>query len=45
MPTVLQMFESIAETYGKLHKVQEQRLDHLKRARPWRPPPRRNTKS
>jgi len=29
MPTVLQMFESIADTYGKLHKVQGQRLDHL----------------
>ena len=29
MPTVLEMFESIAETYGKLHKVQEQRLEHL----------------
>jgi RNA polymerase primary sigma factor len=29
MPTVLEMFESIAETYAKLHKVQEQRLDHL----------------
>src|SRR5579859_1704999 len=29
MPTVLEMFESIADTYGKLHKVQEQRLEHL----------------
>src|SRR5579859_6601389 len=29
MPTVLLMFENIAETYAKLHKVQEQRLEHL----------------
>jgi RNA polymerase primary sigma factor len=26
MPTVVETFEKIAETYGKLHKVQEQRL-------------------
>jgi RNA polymerase primary sigma factor len=31
MPTVLLMFENIAETYAKLHKVQEQRLDHLQK--------------
>jgi RNA polymerase primary sigma factor len=31
MPTVLQMFESIAETYAHLHKVQEQRLAHLQK--------------
>jgi RNA polymerase primary sigma factor len=31
MPTVLQMFESIAETYNQLHKVQEQRLSHLQK--------------
>ena len=31
MPTVLEMFENIAETYAKLHKVQEQRLAHLQK--------------
>src|SRR5579859_738964 len=31
MPTVLEMFENIAETYAKLHKVQEQRLEHLQK--------------
>src|SRR5579859_1041842 len=31
MPTVLLMFENIAETYAKLHKVQEQRLEHLQK--------------
>jgi RNA polymerase primary sigma factor len=31
MPTVLQMFESIAETYASLHKVQEQRLAALQK--------------
>jgi RNA polymerase primary sigma factor len=31
MPVVLEMFENIAETYGKLHKVQEQRLEHLQK--------------
>jgi RNA polymerase primary sigma factor len=31
MPTVLLMFESIAETYLALHKVQEQRLAYLQK--------------
>ena len=31
MPVVLEMFENIAETYAKLHKVQEQRLEHLQK--------------
>ncbi|HIJ61538.1 MAG TPA: RNA polymerase sigma factor RpoD [Rhodospirillaceae bacterium] len=31
MPTVLQTFETIAETYGKMHKVQEQRLTVLQK--------------
>jgi RNA polymerase primary sigma factor len=31
MPTVLEMFENIAETYAKLHKVQGQRLEHLQK--------------
>jgi RNA polymerase primary sigma factor len=31
MPTVLETFESIAETYAKMHKVQEQRLATLQK--------------
>ena len=31
MPTVLLTFENIAETYGKMHKVQEQRLAVLQK--------------
>jgi len=31
MPTVLETFETIAETYGKMHKVQEQRLAALQK--------------
>ncbi len=31
MPTVIETFEAIAETYGKMHKVQEQRLNALQK--------------
>ena len=31
MPTVLENFEAIADTYGKMHKVQEQRLSALQK--------------